>query len=228
MRSGRAFTQLIEFTHGNPTTAINWAVSDIFGDTLDSGDFVPDTGAVSAILTVSGASNLLTAPALVGGRELVWSYFVDGVAYGGEARYTLEAPVPFPVTPQGVRDKLGAEAHELSDDAIPLMDAYLELANTLAIDDYLEGTSREIRLITNALEAMAGLAVLPTLQLRLAASEDSGTNAYARFSKVDWDSLEGHLRGYLAAVSTELGVAVAAGTGLFTTAGPSVDPITGA
>lgn len=227
MRSGRAFTQLVEFASGFPDANIAWTLYDTDGDTITTGVVTPTANAVSAVISVSGSNNTLAVGTLTGGRELVWTYTVSGIAHGGEVRYTLEGSVPFPVTADGVRDKLGVETHELPDDSISLMDAYLEYREMVEIDALIAGTDRERRLIVNALEAMAALAVLPTLQLRLAAKETNGTNAFDRFAKVDWEALRDHLTGHVAACSQALADAPIAGTGLFMVAGPATDPITG-
>jgi hypothetical protein len=227
MRANRPFTQLITFDSGFPDGDVEWTLVDTAGAAIASGAVTPAEGAVSAIITISGTHNTLTGGALADARELVWTYAVDGLIYFGEVRYTLEASVPFPVTPQGVRDKLGIELHELPDDAIGLMDAYLNYREAVAIDTLQTGTSRQQRMVANALEAIAALAVLPTLQLRVAMSEGSSTNTFSRYMKVDWESLRAHLAGYVSACSQELSAGAAAGTGLFIVAGAAVDPVTG-
>jgi len=228
MRAGRAFTQLVDLGTGFPDANITWTLSSPDGTVLDTGVVTPTTSAVSAVILISSNLNDLPTGDFVAARDLSWYYTVDGVGYGGDIRYTLEGVVPFSCTPQGVRDKLGVEQHELPDVAIPLMDAYLQLRNELDIDSLQAGDSREQRLVANALEAKAALAVLPTLQVRVAQSEDSGTNAFARFSKVDWFKLEEHLGSFIWDLSQELGATPGAGTGLFTAAGPATDPFTGA
>lgn len=227
MRAGRVFTHLLTFGSGFPDGNVSWTLTKVDGTAVATDAITPTPGAVSQVLTVSGTYNALDSGALIGARDLTWSYNSAGINYSGDLRYTLEAVVPFPATCQGVRDKLGVTKDELPDEAIPLMDAYLEYRASVPIDSHLAGTSRELRLISNALEALAGLSVLPNLQLRLAAAESSGTDSFGRWSKVDWELISDHLRGFLAAASSVFNT-TGAGNGLFITAGPATDPITGA
>lgn len=227
MRSGRVFTQLVEFTSGYPDGAIAWALTRPDGTAITSGTITPAADAISAVITVIGTHNTLAGGTWFDARDLTWSYTVGGVQVTGDVRYSVEAQVPFPVTCNGVRNKLGVSAHELPDQDIPLLDAYVGYDTAADIDSYLvSGTQSEIRIITNALEAIAALSVLPTLQLRLAAREQSETNVYARWAKVDFDAIREQLVGYIAAASAV--VSPSTGNGLFFVVGPDIDPITGA
>lgn len=226
MRHARTVTHLVEFTHGFPDGNIVWTLYNPDGTVIDTDIVTPTPNSVSVVISVPSTLNELAVGDMIGGRELSWTYEVDGIERGGEFRYTLERSIPFPVTPQGVRDKLGIEQHELPDETVPLMDAYLEYGEQVDLDAIeASGTSREIRLIVNALEAIAALNVLPTLQVRIAASEESGTNIYSRYAKVDWEAIRAQLRAYVAAASAEF--APSTGSGLFSLAGPATDAITG-
>src|SRR3546814_17448998 len=66
--------------------------------------------------------------------------------------------------------------------------------------------------VANGIEALAGLAVLDTLQVRVAKMESSGTNEYQRFT-IDWDLLRNKLQGLVSKATDLLDPTTAAGAG---------------
>ena len=94
MRSGRAYTQLVEFASGFPDANVSWTLSDTDGDVIETGAVTPSPNAVSAVIAISGSLNTLASGELIGGRELSWTYTVENLVFGGDVRYTLEAAVP--------------------------------------------------------------------------------------------------------------------------------------
>ena len=194
MRSGQALTHLVEL-QGTPTGNLTWTLVDEAGTAVSNGTIVPAAGAISLIVLVTGLSNTLGAGVLWGARDLSWSYVVNGVTIFGEYRYTLEGRVPFGVMPAGVRTKLGLGADEdLGDEEIPLLKAYLLFRSRVGSAALATVTADlDKLLIREAIESAAALELLPTLQVRVAEKESSGTNQYAR-GKIDWDKLEAVLR----------------------------------
>lgn len=59
------------------------------------------------------------------------------------------------------------------------------------------GTPYEKLMVVDAIEATAALMVLPTLQVRVAKTETSGTNSYTR-QNIDWDKLKEYLQSVVA------------------------------
>jgi hypothetical protein len=205
MRAGQACTQIIPLGAGLPDGLVSWALYD--GATmLTSGAEAPGGGAVSINVQIFGNFNALPDGILLGHRRFVWSYYTNGVLIAGEQLYDLQAPLPFGVSPEGVRRKLGLESHvDLPDEHIPLIRAFLSFDNTAGAGVLPAVTDPyQQLLIRDAVEAMAALELLPTLQVRIAQSETSGTNTYAR-ADIDWSAIGEQLNNY---VSTGLAVVV--------------------
>lgn len=193
MRSGTAFTHLVEFV-GAVDGDLTWTLTDAAGGAVSNGTISPATGAVSAVIAVPALDNTLGVGERLGARELAWSYSVASVTQTGFAQYRLEARIPFAVTAEGVRTKLGlGDIDDLRDEEIPLMRTYLTFEDRVGAVA-LAAVSGDLAtlLVVDALEAGAALLLLPTLQVRVAAKESSGTNQYAR-GKIDWETLRGEL-----------------------------------
>jgi hypothetical protein len=132
---------------------------------------------------------------LTGFRDLLWNYTVGSEVVNGDYRYTIEDRAPWGPTPDGVRRKLGVAPHELPDADISLVRAYYDFLVLMGEPD-LTGftpTARERLALADAVEAVAALTVIPSLQIRLADKESSGTDTFQR-GKIDWAYLEGYLR----------------------------------
>ena len=84
----------------------------------------------------------------------------------------------------------------MPDNRIDLLGAYVAFKDTFTvvdIDTYaLMGNSMSLK-ITNAIEAIAALKLLPSLQISLAKKLTSGTNEYERFAKIDWEMIQADL-----------------------------------
>lgn len=231
VRAATAASFPVLFSSGHPDGDVDWEVRGPDGALLDSGALVIPADAVSTVVTVPAASNTLLVGELHSYRDVSWSYTVAGVVINGEERYTVEARLPFGVSPNGVRSKLGVERTDLPDADIGLVAAYLSFEEQVTQDRLLAVSDPATQIaVTNAIEAIAALAVLPTMQLRVATKESSGTNQYQR-QKIDWEAIGLHLEGM---VHTGLGAVI---PGFDTTedfgpllvlATPSVDPLTGA
>lgn len=228
VRSGTGFTASIYFDNGNPDDVISYRLLDPSGTQLASGAVPVPDDAVSINLSIPGELNLVPAPGVVSYRDLEWSYTVDGVIQNGETRYTLEIRLPFGVSADGVRAKLGVSKDDLPDGDIPLARAYLSFRSVVG-EDLLAAMAFDTVAVTDAIEAQAALSLIPTMSVRVAASEDSGTNAFKR-QKIDWDAVAAGLAatidaGYLTVLPTYN--PTAAFGDLFITVTPATDAITG-
>lgn len=191
MRAGTTLTQLVEFSEGFPDGDISWELLNARGIQVASGVVTPAADSVSAVITVSAAENAIEADTLASPRELNWSYTLGGLIQTGRLRYRLEAFLPLGLSEEGVRRKLGLEEHELADADIDLVGAYGRFQETVGEDDLdqveIDGGHPAL-LACDGIEALAALALVPTLQIKLAAKESSGTNQFQR-NKIDWDAL---------------------------------------
>jgi len=195
MRDGDTLTHLVEFTTGFPDGDIVWSILDAANTPVAGGLVTPVDGATHALITVLDSDNSLSDDEVVGPRELRWNYLVNGEAVTGYFRYRLEGFLPFGVSPEGVRRKLGLEPHELSDDDINLISAYgafrsrvgaTALAGLQTSDGYTQ------MVLADAIEAYAALRLLATLPVRITKKEASGTDQFER-AAVDWDALRAQL-----------------------------------
>jgi hypothetical protein len=230
MRAGTTLTQLVEFTDGHPDADITWELLDGRGQQVANGSVVPAADAVSAIITLTADDNALEAGALASPRELSWAYSVGGLVYTGRRRYRLEAFLPLGVSADGVRAKLGLESHELEDEAIDLVSAYSQFQERVTAATLDAVTGLKAILACDAIEAIAGLALLATLPVKLASKQSSGTDQFQR-GKTDWAALRAQLEATVAAGLTAVAPTIDE-TGNF---GPLVvpvvrspDPVTGA
>lgn len=197
MRAGTVLTQLVEFSEGFPDGDINWSLLDGGGASVATGAVTPAADSVSAVIAVTSVQNSLGAGVLAEPRELSWAYTIGGLVYTGRRRYRLEAFLPLGVSEDGVRRKLGVESHELTDEQIDLVIAYGSFESTVT-KELLDAVEGQTALVAcDAIEALAALSVLPTLQVALAAKESSGTNQFQR-DKIDWKALRAHLENLAA------------------------------
>jgi hypothetical protein len=200
--AGAPFAHEIAFDTGSPVGAITYSLYGNDGNVMSGYNgltVTPDIGAMSVLVVIPGAANTVATP-LFEQRTLLWSYMTAGGMFANQITYKVQKQLPFPATPDGVRAKLGLGPQELSDNSIDLMMAYANLVYAYednAFDPYATTGDRNTLLVTNAIEAMAALAAIPTLQLGIAKKESSGTNSYERFPNMDWDALIAALHRYL-------------------------------
>lgn len=209
MRAGTALSHVVEFSVGAPDGELAWGLFDGAGLPLATGTVTPEPGAVSAAITVAAEDNEIPGAALIAYRELRWSYYVSDALQSGTLRYRLEAFLPLGVSEDGVRRKLGLEQHELSDSQIDLAAAYLQFQEAVspAVLSPIEATSGNQAIAAkDAIEALAALELIPSLQVRVAAKESSGTSQYQR-GAINWDALRSYLTG-LVARGSELAIGV--------------------
>lgn len=197
------FTHIVEFASGSPTGAFSYSVYDDDGNIVDGlEDIVVSLGigAISARIDVPASSNSVSKP-LFETRTITWTYPTASGTVNGSKSYVIQKVIPFPATPEGVRQLLGITDNEVPDDRIDLMGAWLKFRVPFtdadaALTPYMTSGDETSYKITRAIEALAALEILPTLQLALAKRFDSGTNSYERWNKIDWEGLAATLNGY--------------------------------
>lgn len=224
------FSYLVQFDTGTPLGDFSYSLYDDNGDPvagIQNQIVTPGVGAVSVLIQIPPQANTLTKP-LFEGRTLTWFYTTALGPVNGSYGYTIQKRVPFPVTAEGVRTKLGIDDTEVPDNRINLLASYVEFAE--AVPDIAlhenDGSSMSLK-ITDAIEAIAALKLLPTLQISIAKRLTSGTNEYERFSKIDWAMLADQLGQIVYDVSVLISpTLVYSSTDVFTLA-VRTDPFTG-
>lgn len=230
--AGSPFAQRIEFSTGAPTGAVSYQLLGNDGSVLLDQTLAPAADAISCLIVIGATYNTCSKP-LMENRTLMWSYQTADSVESGRATYQVQKPIPFPVSTDGVRLKLGVEPHELPDESIDLVGAYSELvtmstdANAFAL--YETAGDRSTILCIHAIEALAALMVLGSMQLKLAQAETSGTNEFHRFQKPDWERVEQDLLAHIDRARSLLDPTYDPSTVVisFATAGRAVDAITG-
>lgn len=226
VRSGSGYTHTVLLSSSAPA-AVTWRVFDAAGVEVDTGTVAPPANALSFDITVPGSANTLAIGSFVSSRDLVWSYMDGGKLVTDELRYSVEARAPYGVSPAGVRAKLGLEPSDVPDSDISLVRAYLTFQSIVNP----VGQDPDSLVLRDAIEATAAIQLIPSLRVRIAKSEDTGTNKYQR-QDVDWDQITTDLEaivlaGYLLIDPDYDSFGVTEGT-LFILATPATDPITGA
>lgn len=227
VRSATAASFPVLFASGPPDADVTWRLSGHDG-LIEAGTVAVPAGAVSVALRASALNNTLAAGQLFAYRDLEWSYDVAGVVINGETRYTVEARLPIGVTTDGVRRKLGVDVNDLPDSDISLVKAYISFRDAVTAE-VLDAAPESFTII-DAIEAQAALDVLPTMTVRVAAAEESGTDKYKR-QDIDWSAiavgLADMVSGGIAALDPTYDPTVTFGS-LLILAGPSTDAYTGA
>jgi hypothetical protein len=229
VRSGLAFSIPVFFTSGLPDAGINWRLLGTAGDEIASGTVAVPADSVSIDLSIAAEHNTLGSGSLFASRDFEWSYTVGGAVVNGEQRYSVEARAPYGASNTGVRAKLGVEPKDLPDGDISLIRAFVSFRDTVTADRLVGITDEAVLLsIRDAIEARAGLSLIATMAVRVAVSEDSGTNAFKR-QAVDWEAVAENLASIVdAGISAVDPTYDQTPTGaLFILATPATDPFTG-
>lgn len=228
--AGSPFAQRIEFSTGLPAGAVSYQLLDANGDIILSNELTPADGAFDCLIVIAGEHNTTTKD-LFDSRTLAWHYLTAHGLVADRVTYKINKPLPFAATAAGVRTKLGVEDHELANDEIDLTSAYAEFTGLFEADAtaaYRSAGNRGELLCIHAIEALAGLSLLGALQLKLAQRESTGTNEYARFSKVDWSLIEHDLVDHVARVrELILGEDAVGNVTSFVVISPTTDAFTG-
>lgn len=228
LRAGLSATHLVTFASGHPDGDVTWQVLADDGSVIDTGVITPAVDAVSVNIPLSSVVTTLPGGELTAPLDVVWSYAVAGSIVNGESRYTIEARLPLGISSDGVRRKLGVSVSELPDSEISLVGAYLQFVEIAGPP--IVGTSPLYDLrVQNAVEALAALILVPTMPIRIAASESSGTNEFKR-QTINWDVVAADLQTLidagLVAVDPTYDPFALEGA-LFLLATPSTDAFTG-
>ncbi len=232
VRAGTPVSFPVLFSSGIPDGNVTWQLLGPNGTVIDGGVIDPPADAVSTLIAVSAVHNALAGGDLLSYRDVTWSYTVSGVTIFEEKRYSIEARLPLGVSADGVRTKLGVEAVDLPDAEISLVSAYYtfgDLVTQATLAAAVTRSSRDQLLIRDAIEALAALALLPTMVVRIADKESSGTNQYQR-QKINWATVQLALDALVGAGRSLLvpGFDPATGFGaLLILASPEVDALTG-
>lgn len=233
-RAGTAVSIPVLFSSGIPDGGVDWRVFGPDGFVIASGIIAVPVGSVSTAIQISGAMNTLPAGSLVSYRDVAWSYSVAGIVMGGDLRYSIEARIPFGASADGVRSKLGVDNTDLPNGEISLVSAYYSFSENVGAARLeaarIAPTDVQRLIIANAIEATAGLAHVPTMSVRIASKESSGTNQFQR-QKIDWNEVALALEGAVGAGRALLipGFDPTAEFGaLLILATPALDPFTGA
>jgi hypothetical protein len=229
VRSGLALSIPVFFSSGHPDGPVAWRLYDATGTQLADGTVSVPLEAVSMNLPIAAEHNTLPGGELFNSRDFEWAYTVNGAIVNGSQRYSIETRPPYGASNDGVRAKLGVEKKDLPDGDISLISAFISFRDDVTAPLLAAATSDAALLaVRDAIEAQAALNLIPTMAVRVAVQEDSGTNAYKR-QAVDWGAIAESLstivyNGILAVNPTY----DPAPTGvLFILATPAVDPITG-
>jgi len=204
--AGSPFSHEIQFSTGLPVGAIVYSLLGNNGLPMAGYTNVPVTpavGALSYLIIIPSAANTV-ATDLFENRTLTWTYTTATGTVNGSEAYRVQKAIPFGVSVEGVRRKLGAEPREVPDDRIDLLRAYSDFISSYAagaFTAYVTSGDRNTLLVIDAIEAIAGLSIIPWLQMTVAKKEDSGTNSYERFSSIDWDRLITSLTSYITPVN---------------------------
>lgn len=200
--AGKKFRHLIQFTSGQPTSNLVYSVKRQDGTVVTSGTVAITSGQLSYLVEIAANLNTLTKP-LFEQLTLEWEYTTATQAVDESITYTIHAPLGFPVSHEGVRMKLGVSDEELPDDDISLFEGYVSFKGLVGEDTDLSAFVTSGNLdsykITKAIEALAALALIPSLQIRLPKKYDSGTSAYERWNTIDWEGLIAELNNLVAA-----------------------------
>lgn len=194
--AGSPFAHRIEFSTGLPTGAVSYQLLGNDGAVLVDDELTPEVGALDCLIFIAGANNGCTQP-LFENRTLMFHYLTANGLVSDRIAYRVEKPIPFSASADGVRSKLGVESHELRDGEIDLVTAYSEFLTYGDATPYETSGDRNTLLCVHAIEALAGLLALASLQLKVAQRETSGTNEFQRFTKVDWARIEGDLLAHI-------------------------------
>lgn len=198
--AGSPFAQRIEFSTGLPVGAVSYQLLGNDNAVLVDQSVTPTPDALSWLIVIAGVHNTCAKP-LFENRTLSWSYQTSEGLVADRVTYRVQRPVPFAVSPEGVRLKLGIETHEVKDAEIDLVSAYSDFLNLFdsgALVVHETAGDRTTILCIHAIEALAALELIAGLQLKIAQRETSGTSEYQRYGTVDWEKIEAGLLAHVA------------------------------
>lgn len=208
-----------------------WSIYDQTGALL-AGPTSVSTGATDTgvIIALSSAYHTITAPRRFEKRQVLVTWTTAGQAHSLRLSYRVVPLVNYEVSGDRVRALLGLNVDELTDEELNIFGSYLsveqEITKTVLDEALSSGTTRETA--ANELIAVsAALDVLPSLQLRTAASIMDGSKRFDRFRTApDWELLAAQLSARRASLVADTTGAPLTGRPLAVFAQPT-DVITG-
>lgn len=194
-------------TPSSATITVQKNDGTVVGSIEDTALTIP-VGATSSLFTISGANNTATLNYEV--RYVNVEFVYNSKTYYINDFYTLRTSLLLPITKEEVRNFVGMDESELSDEQIDLFSAYDELKADVTeanIDTLLSSGSSLIPSIKTALKAKAAINGLTMIETLLFQSKQADNTLFKRFSDVDFNSMLARLTSqYNAAVSALNGV----------------------
>lgn len=174
------------------STGLSWYLRDQAGNAGGSTNLATVTN-TQVTITVPAASNALPTNQRFSKRFLCLTGTVAGSTFTIVTPYQLRPWINSTVTKDDVRNFIGVDKGEVSDDTIDLVEAYFEAVDSVGFQALLDtalssGTVSE----TNANHAIlmkAVMGIVLTLQLRLSQSESDGSMSVSRLGTIDLDSI---------------------------------------
>ncbi len=163
-------------------------------------------------------------------RTVTVSFKVGGEEMQISRNYRIVPEPIFTVTPADVRAFIGIEDHEMPDDDIDLLSAFLvvekEITSDILATALQSGTTDEISANT-LIRMRAVLDVLPSAKQRMAQSETNGVKQFSRVDLKELDKLKIEAEKRYQEAIDELVVKTEVNVSIFLAATPT-DAITGA
>lgn len=162
------------------------------GETLASSslDVTPELKD-QVVITIPAEYNMKEEGSLFTPRLIELSFFYKGKPYTITTTYRILDFYHFSASVQDVRDYYGINSGELPDDAVDMIEVYLELLKshgtelTNCLNSGSIGSIRANRLIT----LKTVVKVFPSLRLRTNQEENDGSSKFIRYMKFNWDEL---------------------------------------
>lgn len=203
---------------------------------------LPITGLIDVPVTTNNTTfeSQITIPASFNSIDLLKqferrtiriNYEKNNVPYSVVVQYRLLPVVLYTATPEAVRSFIGINPNELPDRDVDMYAAYLMTvadAGQLELDEALtSGTINELY-ANEAITMQAVLALIPSLQARVAQSEKNGPMGFDRPKIVDFAALQAAaLQRYANAIGIVLGVDASATDFTLIVRTEDADPYTG-
>lgn len=162
-------------------------------------------------------------------RTVVFNWSNGGASYSKRVQYRLTPFLNYNVGPDNIRSFLGLDPHELRDDEVDIISAYIYLEDRLgetALTNAFNSGGMTEENANRALLYATCLNVLPSLRLRLAKERSDGPLTWKRFDVEDFNELEARIRGLLEETIEEVVPTLGYAYTLITVSNP-IDIITG-
>lgn len=209
--------------------SVTFTVRDNAGQVVVNKEPVVMAVASSEATVVIDAVHNALAGASFGNRTVIVEFTKTGRPMRTQIAYRLTAWLNTTVDVDAVRNFIGVDRGELPDEAIDIVDAYLDVELTVgatALAAALATAGPDQRAANNLILAQAVLKQLPGLPMRLSQSESNGVFSATR-AKIDFDKLADAANSLYADNLGLIVVAFDAGQDLLIAPALSPDPITG-